>query len=313
MSGAREQTVARLRRERPRDRFARATAWSLALAGAGAWLSGVLRPGELFEARRLANLERFLTRDLPPAPLRAPSPADPAAPASWSEWTRGLLDGRGVAGVLDAAGTTLWIAVLAIVLAAAAGALAAPAGARTLARSDPWGRRDARHDPLAWALRGASTAVRAGFVLARAVPEYVLAFLGLAIFGFTVWPLVLALALHNAGILGRLGAETLENLDDGPLRQLRRTGARRTQILFTGALPAAAPSYLLYVFYRFETCVREATVLGMLGVASLGYWISEMRTRAFYDELLVLVLACVALVLAADAASTAARAWVRRG
>jgi len=77
-------------------------------------------------------------------------------------------------------------------------------------------------------------------------------------------------------------------------------------------LPLALPRFLLYFFYRFETCVREATVLGMLGVVSLGYWIQEARARQTYDELLLFVGLGALLVLAADAVSIAARGWLRR-
>ena len=69
---------------------------------------------------------------------------------------------------------------------------------------------------------------------------------------------------------------------------------------------------LLLFFYRFETCVREATVLGMLGVVSLGYWIQDARAKQYYDEVLVLVLFGAALVLAADLTSAVARYSIRR-
>ncbi|HRV82758.1 MAG TPA: ABC transporter permease, partial [Planctomycetota bacterium] len=68
-----------------------------------------------------------------------------------------------------------------------------------------------------------------------------------------------------------------------------------------------------FFFYRFETCVREATVLGMLGVVSLGYHIREMRARQFYDEMLVLVVLGGLLVLAADLVSGLLRHRLRRG
>jgi phosphonate transport system permease protein len=69
---------------------------------------------------------------------------------------------------------------------------------------------------------------------------------------------------------------------------------------------------LLYVFYRFETCVREATVLGMLGVVSLGYWIEDARTKQYYDEMAFYLLFGGALVLVVDLLSALARRIVRR-
>ena len=71
------------------------------------------------------------------------------------------------------------------------------------------------------------------------------------------------------------------------------------------------PRFLLFFFYRFETCVREATVLGMLGIYSLGYWVDEARSRGRYDEMLFLVALGALLVLAADFVSWWARRAVR--
>jgi len=130
--------------------------------------------------------------------------------------------------------------------------------------------------------------------------------------GPSAWPAVLALAIHNSGILGKLGAETIENLDPRTLRALRQLGCTRSQIAGAAVLPMFLGRFLLYFFYRFETCVREATVLGMLGVASLGYWIQDSRTRQFYDEMLFFVVLGASIVLVADLVSVLARWLVRR-
>ena len=100
-------------------------------------------------------------------------------------------------------------------------------------------------------------------------------------------------------------------LPPASLRSLRMIGGRRRQIYALAALPMALPRFLLYFFYRFETCVREATVLGMLGIVSLGYHIAEARVRHFYDEMLLLVAFGVGIVLVGDLVSHLARGWVR--
>ena len=125
------------------------------------------------------------------------------------------------------------------------------------------------------------------------------------------WPAVLALALHNSGILGRLGAETVENLEPTSLRTLSALGAPRRSVLFAAVFPLALGRYLLYFFYRFETCIREATVLGMLGVVSLGFYISDARGKMYYDEMLLLILLGAGIVIASDLVSALARRYVR--
>lgn len=287
--------IERLRDARPKNRFGRWTAAALAALAVYAWLSGEIQVGEIFTERRRENLERFLTKDV--------------VPPSWSEAGRRLAD-RGARGAV----ATLAISVLAIALAGLAGlALSLPA-ARTfltpeayLPHSRPPGRaRRAAYGAVVYSTRALQ-------LFLRSIPEFVWAYLFLAMLGPSAWPAILALAMHNAGILGKLGAETVENLESAPLRSLRGLGAGRMSIAASAILPAALPRFLLYFFYRFETCVREATVLGMLGIVSLGYWIADARAKRFYDEMLLLVLAGAALVLVADLLSALTRRWIRRG
>lgn len=299
----RSDAVRTLWRTRPRSRALHWSVAALTLIAAGSWLSGEIRFAELFSARRRANLERFLERDALPYPLQE---------SGWSwngflDWAGALVSDHGWSATL----TTLEISVLAIALAGIAAALTAPLAARTLMTRDPYlvGNRGGQVG-LGW--RALTAVTRLALILLRAVPEYVWAFLLLAMLGASAWPAVLALAIHNAGILGRLGADTIENLDAAPLRSLRMLGASRRQLAVTAVLPLSLQRLLLYFFYRFETCVREATVLGMLGVVSLGYWIQDSRARQTYDEMLVFVALGGLLVLAADAVSVGARAWLRR-
>jgi len=291
----------RLRRERPRSRFLRASVALLALLAAYAWSCGSVDLVGLFSDRRLRNLRRFLEQDVVPYPLRE-GQSDAGA---LGRWAHGVLLERGY----EAALATIAISVLAIVLAAVLSWCFAPLAAANVATRRPFDG-DGRGERWAW--RALRIVVRLAMILLRSIPEYVLAFLLLSVLGpETAWPAVLALALHNAGILGRLGAETIENLEPGPLRSLRAIGAPRRAILMAGVFPLALGRYLLYFFYRFETCVREATVLGMLGVVSLGYWIQDARAKQYYDEMLLLVGVGVVIVFAADLASALARRYLR--
>ena len=283
--------VQKLWRQRPRDAFLRWSTWALAGLVVTAWAMGGFSFADWFSARRLENAKRFITQD--------------AAPHtdSLSDWISQLWMTHGAEGLK----ATLAISVLAIVLAAIWALCLAPLTARVVMSRDPW-MKEGGHP----ALRLTRQVVRLLCIALRAIPEYVLAFLLLAILGQGAWPAVLALALHNAGILGRLGGETLENLEKRPMRALRGLGASRASILVHGGLALALPRFMLYLFYRFETCVREATVLGMLGVVSLGYWIADARVRMRYDEMVFLIGLSVLLVIAADALSWFARRAVRR-
>jgi phosphonate transport system permease protein len=245
-------------------------------------------------------LKSFLRDDVQPFALRG----HPFTFSALAAWAGGLLTSRGLTGSIQ----TLAISVLAISLAALGALCLAPFAARNLTASRPFSF--AAGSAGLW--RAATLLARAFLVFLRAIPEYIWAFLLLAMLGPSAWPAVLALAVHNAGILGKLGAETIENLDAAPLRSLWWLGVRRKQIAVFAVAPLALTRFLLYFFYRFETCVREATVLGLLGVVSLGYWIQDARARHFYDEMLFFVVLGAGIVLVGDVLSTLARSFLRR-
>ena len=309
-----DREIRLLHRRRPRSRLARWSGVALLALMVYAWASGEIRAGDLFTERRLANLDRFVG-ELMPYPLQertraaAPAADSRSALAAATDWGAEILRDRG----LVAAVVTLALSVAAIVLAALAALAMAPAATRTLASPEPYLPAPRPPGPwrraLWWLL---VTLTRGAMIFVRSIPEFVWAFVLLAMFGPTPWPAVLALAIHNAGILGKLTSEVTENLDPAPLAALRALGATRSQIVLLGASPLVLPRFLLFFFYRWETCVREATVLGMLGIVSLGYWIIDARARNHYDEMFFLVLIGAAIVLVGDLVSALAREVVRR-
>ncbi len=305
----RRAEVVRLRAERPRSLTVRFSLVFFCALAVFAWVSGEIDAVDFLSKRRRANVERFLEQDVLPYPLRESVRTEGGGGTLellWS-WVAELWTDRGA----DAFWTTLWISTLAIVLAGVSAVILSAPAARTLMRTEPFARTPAR-GAGEWPWRICAEAVRFSLVGLRAIPEFVWAFLFLALFGPGAWPAILALAIHNAGILGRLNADTVENLDGGPLRALRSLGASRRQVFGLAILPLALSRFLLYFFYRFETCVREATVLGMLGIVSLGYWIQDARARQRYDEMVLFVVLGALLVLVADVLSQLARAALRR-
>lgn len=297
-------TIARLRRQRPRSRFLRLSGLGLAALVATSWLVGGFLDDPGWSPRRAANVERFLG-DCVPWPLRE-SGWDTGALLGW-------LGGLWRSHLQAATLSTLAISVAAILLAGLLGGLVAPWAARTFACPEPYltGPRDpARRRRVAWSL--VVVAARAVLTLLRSIPEYVWAFLLLALYGPGAWPLVLALALHNAGILGKLGGDVVENLPPARLAGLRGLGATRAQLGLAGVFPLVINRFLLFLCYRWETCVREATVLGMLGGVSLGYWVQDARARHHHDELVLVLLLGAMLVILGDLVSYLLRDVVRR-
>lgn len=316
---ARFAQVRALKRRRPRSWYVRGSVLLIVGAAIAAWALGPIDPDrkvktrsvawfeidELWSQSRLDNVENFLHR-IRPYPVRETE-------WDWSvvwDWAVDLFTDRGWEAMIN----TLAVAVAAIVLAGAWGLMLTLPAARNIASPEPF--LPAPTQPAAaarWLWRGVVGVTRAGLIVVRAIPEYVLAFLLLTLLGRTAWPAVLALAIHNTGILGKLGAEVVENVEPAAGRAMRSLGASRRQLALFGLFPQVLPRFLLYFFYRWETCVREATVLGLLGFATLGLLIAEARVRLGYDdELIFFALLGAVLVLVGDFVSFVARGLVRR-
>jgi len=301
---SRDAAVRRLRARRPRRRFARASGWLFAALGVWAWTSGVFRLADLWTGRSRSNLARFLG-EIRPYPLQDRE----WEWGVWVGWVREVFGGA--AG--EAIGSTLALSVCAIVLAGAAAFLASLSAARNLAGPQPFASSPRPPSPASRvASVGAILAVRGLLIFLRSVPEYVWAFLLLTLLGVGAWPAVLALAIHNTGILGKLFGEVTENMDVTGPAALRAAGATRAQLVPFAIVPRNLNRWLLYLFYRWETCVREATVLGLLGFVSLGWYIQDARAGARYDEMVGFVLLGSVLILAGDFVSGRVRSRIRR-
>jgi phosphonate transport system permease protein len=104
----------------------------------------------------------------------------------------------------------------------------------------------------------------------RAVPELVWAALLVIAAGLGPFPGTLALALHTAGVLGRLFADAFENAPPEPALALTRNGASATNAFWYGTLPTVLPQLVSYTLYRWENNIRAAAVLGVVGGGGLG-------------------------------------------
>lgn len=153
--------------------------------------------------------------------------------------------------------------------------------------------------------------VRGAYLVSRAIPELVWAMVIIYIFKPGILPGALALALHNFGIIGKLFAESIEDLDQTPIRNLATCGAGRIQILFYGILPAVLPRFLTYVLYRWEVIMRTTIVVGFVGAGGLGQQFKLSMSFFHYTEISLLLICYLLLVFAADFISEKARYFVK--
>ncbi|MCV7410358.1 phosphonate ABC transporter permease [Mycobacterium florentinum] len=144
-------------------------------------------------------------------------------------------------------------------------------------------------------------------VLIRGIPELVLAVVFVVITGLGAVAGTLALSVGSIGLLGKLVADSLEEVDPGPQRAIHATGAGRGQVFFTGTLPQAAPSFIAHVLYQLDVNIRAATLLGIVGAGGIGFDLLSGAQVLEFDLVTTILLMVFVTVLAVEALAV----WLR--
>lgn len=134
----------------------------------------------------------------------------------------------------------------------------------------------------------------------RSIPELVWVLICILAVGIGPFAGTIALGLHTAGVLGKLYAETLEEVPFRPVEALHSLGARPVQLLLWAMWPQARPLLSSYTVLRWEMNLRASTILGLVGGGGLGQAIFNNVQLGFYSRLSTLILLTYALVLASD-------------
>ncbi|MDQ2928041.1 MAG: phosphonate ABC transporter, permease protein PhnE [Caldimonas sp.] len=142
----------------------------------------------------------------------------------------------------------------------------------------------------------------------RSVPELVWAALMVIAAGLGPFAGTLALALHTTGVLGRLYAESLENVPALPERALREAGSGRVAAFAYATLPLLTTQGIAYALYRLEMNIRMAAVLGFVGAGGLGQLLYFYLSIFQQAQAATLLIAMFLLVFAVDSFSAALRA-----
>ena len=141
----------------------------------------------------------------------------------------------------------------------------------------------------------------------RAINEMVFAMLFIVAVGLGPFSGVLALWVHTTGVLAKLFAEAVEAIDARPAEGVRATGASSLDEVLYGVLPQVLPLWISYALYRFESNVRSAMVVGMVGAGGIGVVLYEAIRSFNYAQTSAVLLMVIVIVTLIDLAS----AWLR--
>ncbi len=201
-------------------------------------------------------------------------------PPNFSDWSSYLTD------IIETIGMGIWGTLLAVIVAAPLSILAS-----------------ANLCPV-WIVQPTRRILDA----MRAINEIVFALVFVVAVGLGPFAGVLALFVHTAGILGKLFSEAIENIEVGPIEGVRATGASKFQEILFGVIPQVIPLWISYALYRFESNVRSATVLGIVGAGGIGVSLYQSFRSFDYTKVCAILIILVLVVGVIDAAS----AWLRR-
>lgn len=132
----------------------------------------------------------------------------------------------------------------------------------------------------------------------RSINELVWAMLFVVAVGLGPFAGVLALWLHTTGILVKLFSEAVEAVDPRPIEGIRATGANALEEIVYGVIPQVMPLWISFTLYRFESNLRQATVLGIVGAGGIGIVIWEaIRGFQFAQTSAVMIFIIVTVVI----------------
>lgn len=141
----------------------------------------------------------------------------------------------------------------------------------------------------------------------RAINEVVFALIFVVAVGLGPFAGVLALFVHTAGILAKLFSEAIEAIEVGPVEGIRATGASKLQEIIFGVIPQVVPLWTSFTLYRFESNVRSAAVLGIVGAGGIGVSLYQSFRAFRYQDVCAIMIILIVTVGLIDTISAKLR------
>jgi phosphonate transport system permease protein len=141
----------------------------------------------------------------------------------------------------------------------------------------------------------------------RSINEMVFAMLFVVAVGLGPFAGALALWLHTTGVLAKLFSEAVEAIDPQPVEGIRATGANALEEIVYGVIPQVMPLWVSYSLYRFESNVRSASVVGMVGAGGIGVVLWEVIRGFHFDQTCAVMIMIILLVSLVDVISAQIR------
>ena len=144
----------------------------------------------------------------------------------------------------------------------------------------------------------------------RAINEIVFALVFVVAVGLGPFAGVMALFIHTTGVLGKLFSEAVEAIEPGQVEGVRATGASKIQEIIFGIIPQVIPLWTSFTLYRFESNVRAASVLGIVGAGGIGVSLYQSFQSFDYGKVCAILIILILATSIIDTISAKLRNWL---
>lgn len=148
--------------------------------------------------------------------------------------------------------------------------------------------------------------------LERSIPEIVILLLLIAAFGLGSMPGIIALTLGCIGMLGKLLADVIEELDTVMIESMESVGANKMQIITFGVLPQIMPNLISYSLFRLEINIRLSVILGAVGAGGIGYELDYAFNMLQYHRAFTALLVIIVMVFGTERLSYVLRSKIKK-
>ncbi|PMR74507.1 phosphonate ABC transporter, permease protein PhnE [Billgrantia endophytica] len=132
--------------------------------------------------------------------------------------------------------------------------------------------------------------VRRGMDFLRGVDQLVWALVFVRAVGLGPLAGVMAIIISDIGTLAKLFSEAVEGADRKPGEGVAANGGNTLQCARFGILPQVLPMFISSTLYIFESNIRSATILGIVGAGGIGYQLSERIRGHHWEEVATILL-----------------------
>lgn len=134
----------------------------------------------------------------------------------------------------------------------------------------------------------------------RSFPELIYAIIFVKVVGPGAFAGVLAIGVHQIGMLGKLFAEEMEKMNEDAVEACKSVGANSVQTMFYARIPQLMPIYASLILNHFEIGVRSASTLGLVGAGGIGAPLIFAIQARNWDKVSIILLAVIVTVYLLD-------------